>query len=286
MPRFLAKVLSLWSIMEKHIEVNGTDVHYTVDGEGKPLVLMHGWGCCTSTLASIERTALESRKVVNIDFPGHGKSAEPPAVWGVEEYTRVLEAIVEAERLEKPALLGHSFGNTLRLAPPRRGEADSCRRGRHKAPAFTEILSQGVFVQGHKEAVLSALRQGTGRNQARQPTGKGRIVGLCQRLAPYARHTEQGGQRGPQSRNAQNQGTDTADMGRKRHGHPARRRKVYGKPYPRRRPGGFPRMRPLQLSRQSGSVCRRAAKFPEFINHIFIYTYSPQLRWTFSLSYS
>ena len=99
--------------MEKHIEVNGTDVHYTVDGEGKPLVLMHGWGCCTSTLASIERTALESRKVVNIDFPGHGKSAEPPAVWGVEEYTRVLEAIVEAERLEKPALLGHSFGGRV-----------------------------------------------------------------------------------------------------------------------------------------------------------------------------
>ncbi len=99
--------------MEKHIKVNGATVRYTVEGQGKPLVLMHGWGCNTSTLASIERVALESSKVVNIDFPGHGLSPEPPEVWGIEEYTRVLEAVIEAEHLEKPSLLGHSFGGRI-----------------------------------------------------------------------------------------------------------------------------------------------------------------------------
>lgn len=99
--------------MDKRINVDGADVHYTVSGEGRPIVLMHGWGCSTSTLASIERVALESRKVINIDFPGHGLSAEPPEVWGVEQYTGVLEAIVEAEKLDRPALLGHSFGGRV-----------------------------------------------------------------------------------------------------------------------------------------------------------------------------
>lgn len=100
----------------KYITVNGAEVHYTVNGEGRPLVLMHGWGCNVSTLASIEKTALEAGcKVVNIDFPGHGLSKEPPAVWGVDDYTKVLEAIVKQENLVRPSLLGHSFGGRVAL---------------------------------------------------------------------------------------------------------------------------------------------------------------------------
>ena len=99
--------------MDKRITVNGAKVHYTDNGEGKTIVLMHGWGCDTTTLASIEKVALESHRVINIDFPGHGKSPEPPEVWGVEEYTQVLEEIVKAEQLEHPSLLGHSFGGRV-----------------------------------------------------------------------------------------------------------------------------------------------------------------------------
>ncbi len=101
--------------MDKHITVNGADVRYTVSGEGRPIVLMHGWGCDTTTLASIEKVALESRKVYNIDFPGHGKSPEPPDVWGIEDYTRVLEALVKDEQIVSPALLGHSFGGRVAI---------------------------------------------------------------------------------------------------------------------------------------------------------------------------
>ena len=95
--------------MEKHIEHDGVRVVYTVEGDGPSVVLMHGWGCNTTTLASIEKTALAcGRKVVNIDFPGHGKSGEPTCVWGVEEYTACLRDVDEAEGLERTALLWHS----------------------------------------------------------------------------------------------------------------------------------------------------------------------------------
>ena len=101
--------------MDRYLTVNGAKVHYTVsDGDGRPLVLMHGWGCNTTTLASIEKIALDCGwKVYNIDFPGHGESADPPAVWGIEEYTRVLEAIVKEENIVHPSLLGHSFGGRV-----------------------------------------------------------------------------------------------------------------------------------------------------------------------------
>lgn len=99
--------------MDKSLEVNGTTVHYTDNGAGNPIVLMHGWGCDTTTLASVEKVALESNRVINIDFPGHGNSPEPPAVWGIEEYTQVLEAVIKAENLNKVSLLGHSFGGRV-----------------------------------------------------------------------------------------------------------------------------------------------------------------------------
>lgn len=50
--------------MDRYITVNGAKVHYTVsEGDGKPLVLMHGWGCNITTLASIEKVAVDSQAV-------------------------------------------------------------------------------------------------------------------------------------------------------------------------------------------------------------------------------
>lgn len=99
--------------MEKTIHIQGVDFHYTVEGEGSPIVLMHGWGCNHTTLASVETVLLSGMKVYNVDFPGFGSSSEPNAVWGVEEYTRLVEEFVKAEGLENPILLGHSFGGRV-----------------------------------------------------------------------------------------------------------------------------------------------------------------------------
>lgn len=99
--------------MDKILHINGVDFHYTVAGEGTPIVLMHGWGCNHTTLASIENTLLPDMKIYNVDFPGFGSSSEPCEVWGVEEYTRLIEQMVEKEGIEAPILLGHSFGGRV-----------------------------------------------------------------------------------------------------------------------------------------------------------------------------
>ena len=68
--------------MEKQIEINGVNFNYSVEGEGIPVVLMHGWGCNRTTLASIEKLLVPYFKVYNVDFPGFGKSTEPQTVGG------------------------------------------------------------------------------------------------------------------------------------------------------------------------------------------------------------
>lgn len=99
--------------MEKVLKYRDIDLHYDVTGKGSPLILMHGWGCNSSTVASIANVAAESHTVYNVDFPGFGASTEPSQVWGVEEYTQLIEALVAAESLEAPALIGHSFGGRV-----------------------------------------------------------------------------------------------------------------------------------------------------------------------------
>lgn len=99
--------------MNKKLNIKGVDFSYTVEGEGAPIVLMHGWGCNRTTLASIERNLTPNFKVYNIDFPGFGESSEPCDVWSVDDYTQLIEAWIKAEGIENPIMLGHSFGGRV-----------------------------------------------------------------------------------------------------------------------------------------------------------------------------
>lgn len=103
--------------MDKDITIRGLRVHYTDNGDGdRAIILMHGWGCDHTTLASVERTALQAGyRVINIDFPGFCSSQEPSEVWGVEDYTLMLEEFISALGVERPALLGHSFGGRVAI---------------------------------------------------------------------------------------------------------------------------------------------------------------------------
>ncbi|MBQ4291974.1 MAG: alpha/beta hydrolase [Muribaculaceae bacterium] len=109
---------------DKELEINGVKFHYRVSGEGRPVVLMHGWGCNLTTVASIEAIAAEAHTVYNVDFPGFGESSEPPAVWGVEEYTRLIEELCITESISNPILIGHSFGGRVAILFASRNSTD------------------------------------------------------------------------------------------------------------------------------------------------------------------
>ncbi|MCH5245213.1 MAG: alpha/beta hydrolase [Muribaculaceae bacterium] len=101
--------------MEKFVEIKGVKVHYEISGNADDtVVLMHGWGCNLTTLASLTAVAQKAGKTtLSIDFPGFGQSEEPEAVWGVEEYTALMEELLQRENITNPILLGHSFGGRV-----------------------------------------------------------------------------------------------------------------------------------------------------------------------------
>ena len=101
--------------MDKFFTYQSLRLHYTDCGEGHPILLLHGWGCNTDTFNAVH-PFLEARfRVLTVDFAGFGQSDEPEDVWGVEEYTRSIEALAKAEGVENPILIGHSFGGRVSI---------------------------------------------------------------------------------------------------------------------------------------------------------------------------
>lgn len=99
----------------KKIDIDGQTLAYTQAGSGRPLVLMHGWGCDHTTVASIAATAALSHTVYNVDFPGFGASPEPVTVWSVYDYADLISKFIDRMGLDRPVLVGHSFGGRVAI---------------------------------------------------------------------------------------------------------------------------------------------------------------------------
>lgn len=103
--------------MENDIILCGLNLHYEETGPdtGRPVVLMHGWGCTHHTVKSVARILETGMKVYNLDLPGFGNSSEPPESWGVPEYGDLVKKFIESKNLKDPVLIGHSFGGRVAI---------------------------------------------------------------------------------------------------------------------------------------------------------------------------
>lgn len=98
------------------LRLNGLRVAYTASGAGRPVLLLHGWGAERGLMEPLRAAIADICYAVCPDLPGFGQSEAPPAAWGVEEYADFIRRFCAALGLEKPLILGHSFGGRLAIA--------------------------------------------------------------------------------------------------------------------------------------------------------------------------
>ena len=79
------------------------------------LLLLHGWGCDSSIFAAFEKDWSARASLLVVDFPGHGKSDEPPVAWGVPEYADQVAELIKNLKIEKLSIIAHSFGGRVAL---------------------------------------------------------------------------------------------------------------------------------------------------------------------------
>ena len=97
------------------IELDDMRIHYTDEGSGEPVLLLHGWGSSCDAFVGI-RKALSGRfRVLAMDFPGFGASSDLTEPWDVGRYVSLTHRFIQALGLEAPVLIGHSFGGRVIL---------------------------------------------------------------------------------------------------------------------------------------------------------------------------
>jgi pimeloyl-ACP methyl ester carboxylesterase len=94
----------------RHIEINGQRVYYRKAGNGRPVVLLHG-GASDSRDWLPTMSALADRfNFYAPDIIGFGQSDRNESGYYLSDFSDFLKGFIEALKLEKPSLVGHSFG--------------------------------------------------------------------------------------------------------------------------------------------------------------------------------
>jgi 2-hydroxy-6-oxonona-2,4-dienedioate hydrolase len=95
---------------------NDINIHYQTAGQGPEVVMIHG---LTGNLAfwyfSIFHELAKDFRVTIYDLRGHGYSDAPEAGYKCIDMVNDLKSLIEKLGIEKPHIIGHSFGGIIAL---------------------------------------------------------------------------------------------------------------------------------------------------------------------------
>ena len=94
------------------LAVEGRHVNVAEWGDGPPVVLLHGLVGSLDYWAPFAERLARTHRVVAMDVPGHGGS-DALEKFSFDEVIRVMCAATSELGVERPALVGHSFGAPL-----------------------------------------------------------------------------------------------------------------------------------------------------------------------------
>ena len=97
------------------ITVNQLNINYIDEGNGTPVLLLHGWGSSSDVYRGIINTLKDRCRLIAPDFPGCGKSDIMIEPWTLEDYSGFVLEFLKTLGIENPIMIGHSHGGRVTL---------------------------------------------------------------------------------------------------------------------------------------------------------------------------
>lgn len=119
------------------------NVHFSSQGQGRPLLLVHGIGSSSHVWRPFLPQLASDRTIISVDLPGHGQSPKQQGGATFSGLVESLEGLLEAKGLNGVDMIGFSLGGRLVLELARRGRAGS-----------VVALSPGGFWAGWERSYL------------------------------------------------------------------------------------------------------------------------------------
>jgi len=101
--------------MNKFIVSKDVKYAFTIQGEGEPLVLLHGFTGSKKTWEECIKTWEKYFKVIALDLPGHGET-DTESARTISEFCSDLQDILKMLKIDKAHLLGYSMGGRIALS--------------------------------------------------------------------------------------------------------------------------------------------------------------------------
>jgi pimeloyl-ACP methyl ester carboxylesterase len=106
-------------VISDHFDSKGVSLHYTVQGAGEPVILIHGlyssgrmnWG-----YPGIIKALAKEYRVIALDVRGHGQSGKPAeeSAYGLELVDDILR-LLDHLKIPKAHIVGYSMGGMITL---------------------------------------------------------------------------------------------------------------------------------------------------------------------------
>ena len=108
------------------VSVNGAALHVARAGQGRPLLLLHGWPEFWLSWEPVMQRLADRFTLIAPDLRGFGDSGKPAGPWGPDGHAADLLALLDALQIEHAGVVGHDVGGAVMQALAR-AAPDRCK---------------------------------------------------------------------------------------------------------------------------------------------------------------
>jgi len=100
---------------EKFADFNGIKLCYRIDGNGYPIILIHGFGSKKESFMAQIPDLSKNFKVISYDSRGAGKSERPNIPYTMEMFVDDIVGLMDYLKIKKSHIIGLSLGGMIAL---------------------------------------------------------------------------------------------------------------------------------------------------------------------------
>lgn len=136
----------------KFLDVKGSNIHYIEEGEGDPILFLHGNPTSNYLWRNIIPYLTKQGRCIAPDLIGMGKSDKPEINYGFKDSYDYLEAFIEKMELKNVTLVLHDWGSGLGF------HYANLHRNNIKAIAFMEAMYDAPTMHDMPFSVKMSLK--------------------------------------------------------------------------------------------------------------------------------
>jgi pimeloyl-ACP methyl ester carboxylesterase len=134
-----------------YAHVNGIELYYEIQGSGRPLILLHGGLMSSEMFGPILPALTGQHQVILVDLQGHGRTADIDRPLDVRLIADDIVALADHLGLDRPDVVGYSFGGGVALQvairhPEKVGRVVSASANIRRDAIYPEMLGQQAQV--------------------------------------------------------------------------------------------------------------------------------------------